>query len=279
MPMDRQLEKGLADTSGTGLQNGSQIAKVPDNVDAAQAFGLIVIGDEVLKGERADAHQAHFKARLEAQGHELAWYWLLPDDPDLLTAHLRFSMAGAAGGAAAVFVCGGIGATPDDHTRACAAAAAGRALVRHPEARTLIEGRFGEAAYPHRIRMADLPAGCDLIPNPYNQIPGFSLSGHWFLPGFPQMAWPMAEWVLARYGAGSPRREAALAVLDAPESALIPLMEDLGRRFPGLKPFSLPHLGEDPHVLFGVRGHRDPGPAIAAMREGLKTAGLRFRET
>lgn len=277
--MDRQLDQGLAEGSESGLQNGAQNANRPEDNEAALRFGLIVIGDEVLKGERADAHQAHFKARLLAQGHELAWYWLLPDDPDLLTAHLRFSMQGAAGGIFPVFVCGGIGATPDDHTRACAAAAAGRELVRHPEARALIEGRFGEAAYPHRIRMADLPAGCDLIPNPYNQIPGFSLSGHWFLPGFPQMAWPMAEWVLQGYGAGSPQREAALAVLGAPESALIPLMEDLGHRFPGLKPFSLPHLGPDPHVLLGVRGHRDPGPAIEAMRAGLKAAGLRFRET
>ncbi|MGE5152746.1 MAG: competence/damage-inducible protein A [Bdellovibrio bacteriovorus] len=237
------------------------------------AFGLIVIGDEVLNGGRADKHLAAFKERLRERGHGLAWHWVLPDEPGLLTGHLRFSL----GLGSPVFVCGGIGATPDDHTRACAAAAAGVGLVRHPEAAALIEGRFGESAYPLRIRMADLPAGCGLIPNPVNQIPGFSLRGHWFLPGFPQMAWPMADWVLDRhYPRAAPLEEAALRVLGVPESQLIPLMEDLGRRFPRLKLFSLPHLGEDPHILLGFRGRGGLAQAMAALGEGLNRAGIAF---
>jgi molybdopterin-biosynthesis enzyme MoeA-like protein len=239
------------------------------------AFGLIVIGDEVLNGERTDKHLAAFKERLGRRGHGLAWYWMLPDEPGLLTEHLRFSM----GLGGPVFVCGGIGATPDDHTRACAAAAAGVDLARHPEAAALIEGRFGEAAYPLRIRMADLPGGCDLIPNPINQIPGFSLRGHWFLPGFPQMAWPMADWVLDRhYPNAVPLEEASLRVLGVPESQLIPLMEDLGRRFPTLKLFSLPHLGADPHILLGYRGRGGLGEAMEALREGLTQAGVVFED-
>lgn len=243
--------------------------------DGPLNFGLIVIGDEVLNGPRTDAHLPHFKALLRGHGHALAWHWVLPDDPEVLTAHLRFSLS--RGGP--VFICGGIGATPDDHTRACAASAAGVDLVRHPGARALIEERFGEAAYPHRILMADFPAGSDLIPNPFNQIPGFSLSGHWFLPGFPQMAWPMAAWVLDHYGGqGLPIRESALEVLGVPESELIPLMEDLGRRFPEIKLFSLPHIGEDAHILLGVRGRGDLGPAMEALRAGLRLGSMNFRE-
>ncbi len=68
----------------------------------------------------------------------------------------------------AVFVFGGIGATPDDHTRQCAADAAGLALVRHPRGAAIIEKRFGREAYPQRIHMAHLPSGCALIPNPVN---------------------------------------------------------------------------------------------------------------
>lgn len=239
------------------------------------AFGLIVIGDEVLNGDRADKHLVAFKERLGSRGHGLAWYWMLPDEPGLLTEHLRFSM----GLGGPVFVCGGIGATPDDHTRACAAAAAGVDLARHAEAAALIEGRFGEAAYPLRIRMADLPAGCDLIPNPINQIPGFSLRGHWFLPGFPQMAWPMADWVLDRhYPSATLLEEASVRVLAVPESQLIPLMEELGRRFPRLKLFSLPHLGEDPHILLGFRGRGGLEEAMEALRAGLSQAGMAFQD-
>ncbi len=239
------------------------------------SFGLIVIGDEILKGSRVDAHLSAFKGMVGERGHELAWHWLLPDDPEVLVAHLRFSL----GRSDPVFVCGGIGATPDDHTRPCAAIAAGLGLMRHPEAKALIEEKFGAAAYPNRILMADLPAGCDLIPNPFNQIPGFSLRHHWFLPGFPQMAWPMAEWILAQhYGVSEQMHELALVVLDVPESRLIPLMRDLGGRFTDLKLFSLPHLGDDAHIRLGFRGRAGLEEAIAALRERLIAEGMRWRD-
>ncbi|NEX21384.1 competence/damage-inducible protein A [Thiorhodococcus mannitoliphagus] len=235
------------------------------------AFGLIVIGDEVLNGDRADGHFAAFKRMIQARGHELAWYWLLPDDPDTLTAHLSFSMARSN----PVFCCGGIGATPDDHTRACAAAAAGGRLTRHPGARALLEAKFGADAYPHRMLMADLPEGAELIPNPVNQIPGFSTGQHWFLPGFPKMAWPMAEWVLDRhYGSCAAVTEAAVVVRGTPESRLIPLMEQLGQAHPDLKLFSLPHMGEDPHILLGFRGRGGLEEAMADLRAALAEASI-----
>ena len=238
------------------------------------AFGLIVIGDEVLNGPRQDRHLAAFKERLRVRGHQLAWCWILPDEPALLTRQLAASMAAGA----PVFCCGGIGATPDDHTRGCAAAAAGVGLMRHDEAARLIEGRFGPEAYPQRIRMAELPAGASLIPNPVNQIPGFGLDGHWFLPGFPKMAWPMAEWVLDRhYGHALRLREQALMVRGAPESRLIPLMEELGARFPAVKLFSLPHLGEseqDRYIVLGFRGRGDLSAAMSALRAGLDAEGV-----
>jgi molybdopterin-biosynthesis enzyme MoeA-like protein len=86
-----------------------------------------------------------------------------------------------------VFSCGGIGATPDDHTRQCAAAALGVDLALHPEAERLIRERMqdiareqGVAYEPdrhdniHRLNMGVFPAGAAIIPNPYNKIPGFS---------------------------------------------------------------------------------------------------------
>jgi molybdopterin-biosynthesis enzyme MoeA-like protein len=238
------------------------------------SFGLIVIGDEILNGNRTDKHLPVFRAMLGERGHGLAWCWILPDDPALLTRQLAASMDAEL----PVFCCGGIGATPDDHTRACAAVAAGVELVRHPAALALIEDRFGAEAHPHRVLMADLPAGATLIPNPVNQIPGFALHGHWFLPGFPRMAWPMAEWVLDRhYPPSTPTAEAAVAVWQTPESHLIPLMQRLDGVCPGLKLFSLPHLGEDPadrYVLLGFRGHGDLDAAMAALRAALDAAGL-----
>lgn len=261
----------------TSRDAGSALEK-PGSLDSngrrPVAFGLIVIGDEILNGDRQDRHLAAFKRMISERGHQLAWCWILPDEPERLVQQLEASMAAAE----PVFCCGGIGATPDDHTRACAARAAGVALERHAEAAVMIEGRFGADAYPQRIRMADLPAGASLIPNPVNQVPGFGLNEHWFLPGFPQMAWPMAEWVLDQhYGRAEPLHEAALEVRGAPESRLIPLMEQLGRQFPRLKLFSLPHLGEtqvDRYILLGFRGRGDLEPAMTALRSGLDAEGV-----
>lgn len=242
----------------------------------AIAFGLTVIGDEVLKGPRRDGHFSHFKGLLRTRGHELAWFRLLPDDPGVLTDEIRFSMSRGD----PVFVCGGIGATPDDHTRECAASAAGVPLVRHPQAKDLIEGRFGKDAYPYRILMADLPQDCRLIPNSFNRIPGFSVADHFFLPGFPEMAWPMAAWVLeTRFSvAAEPLCERAVRVLGVPESRLVPIMRRLGPRFPLLKLFSLPHIGQRSHVLLGFRGRHRVDEAVGQLCKELDADCIRWVE-
>src|SRR5947207_13691593 len=95
-----------------------------------------------------------------------------------------------------VFSFGGIGATPADHTRQCAAEAAGVDLALHPDAEAAIRSRTDMVITPQRLKMGELPVGSRIIPNSYNKIPGFSMGDHHFVPGFPVMAWPMVEWVL-----------------------------------------------------------------------------------
>ena len=245
---------------------------MPSERNPLIGFGLVIIGDEILIGKRQDRHFEGFRALLGERGYQVAWCWVLPDDPELIVNHLRLSM----GLGGPVFVCGGIGATPDDHTRACAAEAAGVALERHPGAAREIEARFGGEAYPNRILMADLPAGSVLIPNPYNRIPGFSLRGHYFLPGFPEMAWPMAEWVLdANFpGRGAHLEERSVWVTGVPESRLVPIMRELMGRFPQVKLFSLPRLGEVPGVELGIRGGAVVGEALGELRRLLDAEGI-----
>ncbi|MET0068257.1 MAG: molybdopterin-binding protein [Candidatus Thiodiazotropha sp.] len=247
--------------------------------ETPEAFGLIVIGDEILFGKRRDRHFEHFREFLGARGLRLERCWFLPDDHATLVEHLGFSLKGTL----PVFVCGGIGATPDDLTRGCAAEAAGVALLRHASAAQLIEQRFGDSAYPTRIRMADLPEGCQLIPNPHNQIPGFSLGQHYFLPGFPELAWPMAEWVLQQHYPGATARleERCVEVLDTPESRLVLLMERLGDRFPGLKLYSLPQLqsGDGARIELGFRGRGAIDEAFEALLRELDKAGIPHRDS
>jgi len=231
------------------------------------AFGLIIIGDEILSGKRRDQHLPKVIEILGERGLRLSWAEVVGDEPERITALLARTFAGPD----IVFSCGGIGATPDDHTRQCAAAAVGVPLALHPEGRSLIEDRIRETAGPdadlhapenlRRLKMAEFPAGATLIPNPYNRIPGFTVARHHFVPGFPVMAWPMIAWVLDTLYADrfhrEPHAERALRVYEQAEAVLTPLMETLEARHPGVRVFSLPSVGDAhtrKHIELGVKG-------------------------
>jgi molybdopterin-biosynthesis enzyme MoeA-like protein len=244
-------------------------------------FGAYIIGDELLVGKREDKHLSFLIGALAKRGLRLAWAQYLGDDPARLTEALRRSFAGED----VVFSFGGIGATPDDHTRQCAAAALGVALKLHPEAEREIRARFGGEVTPQRLQMGEFPAGATVIPNPVNRIPGFSLRSHHFVPGFPQMAWPMVEWTLDtkyrdRFDAQKWKEESIL-VFEAGESQLIPAMQAVEAAFKGIKVFSLPSMGADGsriHVELGVRGAPEQvEPAMEELRRLVRAAGFPYK--
>lgn len=250
-----------------------------------QGIGAIIIGDEITLGRRQDKHFSRIVELLAARGLTLDWALYAGDDRARLTEILRRTF----GAGDIVFSCGGIGNTPDDHTRQAAAAAAGVELALHPDAEREIRGRYaeiGREVSDYALDMGRFPVGSRIIPNPFNRIPGFSWCDHHFVPGFPQMAWPMIEWVLDTYYADRfnrrPSAEAAILVWKGIESALTPLMLRIEAEYPGLKVFSLPFLGSEEvgrHVELGVRGA--PGqvaPAMTVMRQGVADLGYAFTE-
>lgn len=262
------------------------------------AFGLVIVGDEILSGKRADKHMPKVIELLAARGLSLSWVRYVGDDRPRLQAVLRDAFASGD----IVFSCGGIGATPDDHTRQCAAAALGVELELHPEAKALIEERMRDVAREqgqpweperadnmHRLNMGVFPRGATIIPNPYNKIPGFSCTGSGqgavhFVPGFPVMAWPMIEWVLeqhyAQWFARQQRREQSVIVFGAIEAALTPLMEQIEAAHPEVKVFSLPSVDHPEwgrHVELGVKGQTAAAAAAYAdLLAGLHAVGAKL---
>ena len=256
-------------------------------------FGLLIIGDEILSGKRVDKHMPKVIELLAARGMALAWARYVGDEPERITEHLRDAFASGD----IVFSCGGIGATPDDHTRRCAAAALDRPLVLHPQARELIMQRVRQMAaeqglsvdpdHPdtlRRLEMGVFPEGAQIIENPFNKIPGFSIGDVHFVPGFPVMAHPMIEALLDTRYAHLQRkltwRELSVIVFGAMEATLTPLMEAIEAQHPGVKVFSLPsvdHPEYGRHIELGVKGETTQvGPAYAALREGLAHHGARI---
>jgi molybdopterin-biosynthesis enzyme MoeA-like protein len=243
-------------------------------------IGILVIGDEILTGRRQDKHFSNTLQALARRGRRLWWTRFIGDDAALLTQQLREILSGGD----ICFTFGGIGATPDDLTRQCVADAHGLALERHPQAQAHIEARFGAGAYPNRILMADLPRGARIIPNPVTQVPGFSVEHMHCLPGFPDMALPMMEWVLDTHYADLPRdypNHASVLVHDVGESTLIPWMNEFVARHPALKLFSLPRLNENgkPEVELGVAGEAEKSrAALDEIKQMLDSRGHRYSE-
>lgn len=261
----------------------------------APAFGLIIIGDEILSGKRADKHLPKVIELLKARGLQLDYAHYVGDAPERITAALQRAFESGD----VVFSCGGIGATPDDHTRQCAARALGVELELQPQAAALIRERMQDIAREqgrnyeperddnlHRLNMGVFPRGASIIPNPYNKIPGFfcqvsgqsSTGGVYFVPGFPVMAWPMIEWVLdTRYR--QLHRQAAwleksVIVYGAMEASLTPLMESIERLFTGVKVFSLPSVDHPEfgrHIELGVKG----APVLVEQAYVALLTGLR----
>lgn len=233
-------------------------------------FGLILIGDELLSGRRADKHLPKVIEILAKRGQTLSWMHCIGDDPARITKELKWAFQTGD----IIFSCGGIGSTPDDHTRQCAAQALDVGLTLHQEARKLILERAHEVAQSqgeifdetsieaqNRFKMGEFPQGAHIIPNTYNKIPGFSCADIHFLPGFPVMAWPMMEWVLDTHYAHQltsvQHLERSIVVYSQREAALTPLMEEIEQKFSGIHVFSLPsvdHPVHGVHIELGVKG-------------------------
>lgn len=223
-------------------------------------FAAIIIGDEIIRGKRQDKHFAKLLELLQARGLDVDRVTYVGDNPAQLTDVLKHSFSADD----VVFSFGGIGITPDDRTRQCAADAADVPLAVHPEAERVIRTFLAEMkreVTDEMLQFGAFPLGSRVIPNPVNRIPGFSFRDHHFVPGFPQMAWPMTEWVLDRYYRDRYHRkeeaEKSVFVWGGNEGTLLPLMKQLELDYPGLLVSSLPSFGDATtpmHVELGVRG-------------------------
>lgn len=256
----QQATPGLA-----GMVQSGQREKLP------RRFGALIIGDEIMRGKRADKHFSHVVETLAARGLRLSWCLSLGDERLRLVEVLRQTLASDD----VVFSFGGIGVTPDDHTRQAMALACGEALELHPDAEHEIRAycrAHDQEVTATRLQLGSYPRGSRIVPNPFNRMPGFSWRDHHFYPGFPQMAWPMLDWTLETYYQASfhlqPEIEEAIRVWAGSEGHLLPLMQGMEARYPAVTLFSLPTLGSESmrrHIELGLRG--EPGQVAAGMRE------------
>ncbi len=185
-----------------------------------------IIGSEILNGRREDKHFEFLKNELQKYGHELFASFIIKDDEDLIKKIYKFIKDDEQ---SVMFSFGGIGATPDDLTRAIAAEVfTSKPLGRHKKFEQDIIERFGVEAYPHRIHMSDLPQNSKLLFNPINNMSGFSLEDRYFFtPGFPQMSHPMISSVIEKLFSSSVQKYRLTLLAQTSENTLINIMKQV----------------------------------------------------
>ncbi len=190
------------------------------------SFYSVIIGTELLNGRREDSHFDFINRTLIKRGWEHKANFMIKDDVDLLKNVYKLVQEDHD---SVMFSFGGIGSTPDDFTREVAALSfTNESLVRHKEAERIILEKLEDRAYPHPIKMADLPVGAELIDNPINKMPGFQLGNRFFfVPGFPQMAHPMIDEVLDHLYPQNVQKYSCNFLVYGSEAVLIDIMERL----------------------------------------------------
>jgi molybdenum cofactor synthesis domain-containing protein len=175
---------------------GAAAAEPPRTVTAC----VLIIGNEVLSGRTQDENLSFLAHGLNEVGIRVREARVIPDDPTVIATTVNAARRDFDH----VFTTGGIGPTHDDITAQCVADAFGVKLVLHPAAKRLLEahypaGHLNEA----RLRMAMVPEGAVLLPNPISQAPGFQIGNVFVLPGVPRIMQGIFEQLKPRLKGGA----------------------------------------------------------------------------
>jgi nicotinamide-nucleotide amidase len=163
---------------------------------------VISVGTELLLGEIVNSNAAEVGRRLAEVGFDAHYQVTVGDNTDRIVATLRTACERAD----VVVVTGGIGPTQDDLTKAALCELAGVAMVRDaPHAQHIhdrVMARRG-VVLNSVLRMADLPAGAEPLPNGNGLALGVALRHNecWVfsLPGVPrEMILMLDEQVMGR---------------------------------------------------------------------------------
>ncbi|EME71154.1 nucleotide-utilizing enzyme [Paramagnetospirillum caucaseum] len=224
---------------------------------------ILVIGNEILSGRTQDANVAFLGKELAARGVTLSEVRIVRDDQAAIVAALDALRSSHT----YVFTSGGIGPTHDDITSAAVAKAFGVALERDPEAVRRLQNRYGEGELnAARLKMAEIPAGAELVDNPISQAPGFRLGNVFVMAGIPAILRAMFEGIRHTLAEGPPQvsRSVTLTVREGD------LAEGLGRiqdRHPEVDVGSYPSFTDGRSLVTIVARGTDPGRLDSVMSE------------
>jgi molybdenum cofactor synthesis domain-containing protein len=206
--------------------------------DGVWTAALLVIGDEILSGRTQDKNVAQVALWLNEQGIRLAEVRIVPDDIGRIVEAVNRLRASHD----YLFTTGGIGPTHDDITVDAMAAAFGVPVIVHPQARQILEDYYRDrpgGLTEARLRMARVPEGAELIPNPSSGAPGVRMGNVYILAGVPHIAASMLEGLTGRLEGGRPVVSVTVGARAA-ESDVADLLRETEAQSPGVAIGSYP---------------------------------------
>jgi len=230
---------------------------------------LLVIGDEILSGRTQDRNVAQVGTWLNLQGIRLAEVRIVPDRIEAIAEAVNALRAAND----YLFTTGGIGPTHDDISVDGIAAALGRDVIVHPQARAILEAFYADRGGINeaRLRMARVPDGAALIENNFSGAPGIHVENIYILAGVPKIAAMMLESLVGKIEGGRPLLSATLGGWIA-ESEVATLLAETEKAHPGTQ------IGSYPFFREGRAGAnfviRSADEAVLAACAGALRAGL-----
>lgn len=237
---------------------------------------LVIIGDEILSGRTQDANLAYLAKWLNIQGIRLKEARVVADD----MAAIGEAVNACLGAHDYVFTTGGIGPTHDDITVDAVALALGVPAVLHPQAVDILKRYYGDRITEARLRMARVPEGAELIPNPETGAPGIRCGRLFIMAGVPKITQGMLRGLDGKLAGGRPVISRAVGAW-AQESQVAELLAHVQDSHEGVQVGSYPFWREGKgganFVLRSVDEDR-LAAAIEALKTGLEASGIPAQE-
>lgn len=240
--------------------------------DRVWTAALAVFGDEILSGRTQDKNVAQVALWLNDHGIRLAEVRIVPDDISRIADTVNELRAAHD----YLFTTGGIGPTHDDITVDAMAAAFGVPVVIHPDARKILEDYYRDrpgGLTDARLRMARVPEGAELIPNPSSGAPGVKMGNVYILAGVPHIAASMLNALTGKLEGGRPVVSVTVGAR-APESDVADLLRETEAANPGVAIGSYPFFRDGRYganfVIRSIDGElaqRTGGELASRLRE------------
>jgi molybdenum cofactor synthesis domain-containing protein len=245
-----------------------------DRVTAA----VLIVGDEILSGRTQDTNLNAIARYLAVLGVEVAEARVVGDVAADIVAALnalrtRWDY---------VITTGGIGPTHDDITADCVAEAFGVELHEHPDIIAMLAARHGAEFNAARRRMARIPEGGDLIVNPVQGPPGFTIGNVFVLAGVPAIMRGMLLDVGHRLRTGAVVLSRTLRITGFGEGTIAAPLEAVAKAHPqmslGSYPFYTPE-GFGSNLVLRGRDAAELDIAATELVGVLEAAGISGIET